>query len=85
MNGKVSPGYPEVFSTLNHLPDPIPNGDHYEEFESIYGSQTDENFWPSLVETKRKPWHAFFANSTVCKENWSGSTMRRVWEMEDVL
>lgn len=44
----------EVFSTLNHLPDPIPNGDHYEEFESIYGSQTDEKFRPSLIEAKEK-------------------------------
>lgn len=38
----------DVFSTIHHLPDPIPNGDKYKDFEEVYGTQTSENHRPSL-------------------------------------
>ena len=33
---------PEHFQTLNHLPDPVPRGDHFEAFETLYGAETKE-------------------------------------------
>ena len=46
---------PNVFSTLNHLPDPEPseiNEGHYKTFDEIYGTKT-EKFLSSNIITKR--------------------------------
>ena len=40
----------EIFSTLHHLPDPVPNGDHYQPFADVYGTKTTEKDLPSLKE-----------------------------------
>lgn len=46
----------EVFETLHHLPDPVPDvsGEHYQEFETLYGTCTTEKYCPSLVEKSKK-------------------------------
>ena len=44
----------DVFSMLSHLPDPVPNGDHYKSFADIYGSMTSECHLPSLHEKEAK-------------------------------
>ena len=44
----------DVFSTLSHLPDPIPNGEHYKDFDSVYGTTTTEENLPSLSEKSKK-------------------------------
>ena len=30
----------DVFQSLHHLPDPVPNADHYKEFSVLYGTET---------------------------------------------
>lgn len=47
----------EVFSTLHHLPDPVPDitGEHYRNFEDLYGTPTSEMYRPSMTEGGRKP------------------------------
>ena len=41
----------EVFINLHHLPDPIPDGDHYKDFDQLYGKgETTEEHRPSLKE-----------------------------------
>ena len=42
------------FDELAHLPDPIPNGEHYKAFESIYGTETSEKHRPSLTFNVKK-------------------------------
>ena len=42
------------FETLEHLPDLIPNGEHYEPFENVYGNETSEKHRPSLNEKIKK-------------------------------
>ena len=44
----------EQFDSLHHLPDPVPDGDHYKKFENLYGSTTTEQHRPSLQECKGK-------------------------------
>ena len=44
----------ENFETLEHLPNPIPNGEHYEPFENVYGNETSEKHRPSLNEKIKK-------------------------------
>jgi hypothetical protein len=41
---------PETFFKLHNLPDPIPiiNQEHYKQFEDVYGTETTEDFRPSL-------------------------------------
>ena len=41
---------PDVFAKLSHLPDPIPDGDHYKKFDDVYGTLTSEVHMPSLKE-----------------------------------
>ena len=41
---------PDVFEKLSHLPDPIPEGDHYKKFDDVYGTPTTEMYMPSLKE-----------------------------------
>ena len=41
-------------SELHFLPDPTPKGEKYEDFETLYGSQTNESFCPSLAEAEQK-------------------------------
>ena len=43
-----------IFSTLYHLPDPIPNGELYKPFMDVYGSETSEKHLPSLKEKEGK-------------------------------
>ena len=47
---------PELFLNLYHLPDPIPVGDHYKDFDSMYGKEveTSEDHCPSKVEAVAK-------------------------------
>lgn len=47
----------DVFTTLHHLPDPVPDstGEHYKDFADIYGSDTNEKHRPSLADSSRKP------------------------------
>lgn len=47
---------PEVFSSLHHLPDPVPDstGEHYKSFEDLYGTSTTEKFLPSLLKGIKK-------------------------------
>jgi hypothetical protein len=33
---------PELFNEVHHLPDPMPNGDHYHPFSAVYGTDTSE-------------------------------------------
>ena len=47
---------PDVFSTLHHLPDPIPvktNEGHYQTFDELYGTKTSEKYLPSKNSSKR--------------------------------
>ena len=46
----------EVFSTLHHLSDPVPDitGEHYRNFEGLYGTPTSEKYRPSMTEGGRK-------------------------------
>ena len=46
----------EVFETLHHIPDPIPDvtGEHYQKFETLYWTCTTEKYCPSLVEKNKK-------------------------------
>ena len=46
----------EVFKTVYHLPDPVPDvtGEHYLEFEALYGTCTTEKYCPSLTEKSKK-------------------------------
>ena len=41
---------PDVFSKLHHLPNPIPDGEHYKKFSDVYGTSTTEVHMPSLKE-----------------------------------
>ena len=43
-----APRLPEdVFQSLHHVPDPVPNGDHYKDFAALYGTETSEQHKPS--------------------------------------
>ena len=61
---------PELFSGPYFLPGPTPKGEKYEDFESLYGSQTNEPYCPSLAEAEHKchgmpfPPSAQYAKST---------------------
>lgn len=45
----------DVFDSLHHLPDPMPDGDLYREFEHLYGKcDTTEQHRPSLKEAEKK-------------------------------
>ena len=54
---------PEHFQTLNHLPDPVPRGDHYEAFETLYGTETKEIYRPSFNPQKVKGHNVPFSPS----------------------
>ena len=36
------------------MPDPIPNGEHYKDFDTIYGTETTEEHLPSINEKTKK-------------------------------
>ena len=58
---------PDVFASLHHhLPDPIPNGEHYAPFEQVYGQTTTEEHMPSLKE--KVSWHGFFTIWSNCEK-----------------
>ena len=44
----------KLFSSLNHLPDPMPNGDHYQLFSGVYGSKPSEAHQSTLREKEGK-------------------------------
>jgi hypothetical protein len=63
-----------VYDSIYHLPDPIPrtDGDHYKDFDDLYGKEeTTEKHRPSLKESRKKitgiPIHFY---STVCQKCW---------------
>ena len=37
-----------VFRQIHHLPDPMPRGEHYDDFDSVYGTETTEAHRPPL-------------------------------------
>ncbi len=42
------PRLPEdVFQSLHHIPDPVPKGEHYQDFSAAYGTETSEQHKPS--------------------------------------
>lgn len=44
---------PEIFKELKELPDPIPGPDnHYKPFSEVYGTNTTEEYCPSLQNRK---------------------------------
>lgn len=44
-----------IFDSLHHLPDPVPDSDHYKDFEHVYGKgETTEEHRPSLKEAEKK-------------------------------
>lgn len=43
-----------IFCDIHHLPDPIPEDDKYKDFEEVYGSQTSEEYRPSLLTPGEK-------------------------------
>ena len=67
----------EVFSTLHHLPDPVPDitGEHYRNFEDLYGTPTLEEYRPSMTEGGRKPHGLPFQPNTQYARN-VGMTMQ---------
>ncbi len=45
----------EVFDTIHHLPDPVPNGEHFKPFEELYGKvETTDVYRQSLKENEAK-------------------------------
>ena len=44
----------EIFSSLHHLPDPVPNDEHYKSFAEVHRTQTTEKDLPSLKEKESK-------------------------------
>ncbi len=55
----------DVFKSLHHLPDPQPRGsDHYDDFESLYGTETSEVYRPSLQSKRIKGHDVPFSPST---------------------
>ena len=60
----------EVFKELHHLPDPVPCGDHFKEFESVYGTETSEEHRPSLKNTTKIKGHGMpFSPTTQTAKN----------------
>ncbi len=42
------PRLPEdVFQSLHHIPDPVPKGEHYQDFSTAYGTEKSEQHKPS--------------------------------------
>ena len=48
------PRLPHLFQDLHHLRDPVPMGEHIKSFDDLYGTETTEEYWPSLKEAKVK-------------------------------
>ena len=44
----------KTFSTLDHLPDPVPQGERYLDFEALFGTDTSEKFRQSLTQSEQK-------------------------------
>ena len=42
------------FDKVHHIPDPIPDGEHYKPFSELYGTETTERYRPSLT-TRANP------------------------------
>lgn len=59
----------EIFKGLHHLPDPVPRGDHYDDFDSLYGIETTEKHRPSLHTKKMKGHGMPFSPSTQTARN----------------
>ena len=61
----------DIFDTLHHLPDPVPDstGEHYKDFDDIYGSDTSEKHCPSLADSSRKPHGIPFQRSAQYAKN----------------
>ena len=60
----------DVFKSLHHLPDLQPRGsDHYNDFESLYGTDTSEVHRPSLQSKRIKGHDVPFSPSTQHAKN----------------
>ena len=55
---------PSLFSNLHHLPDPVPNGEHYKSFDDLFGTSTTEQYRPSMKEVENKHHGMPFSPST---------------------
>ena len=59
----------EIFTNIHHLPDPVPFGEKYQEFETVYGTHTTENHRPSLTTPGPKHHGMPFSPSAQCTKN----------------
>lgn len=41
---------PDVFQSLHQIPDPVPQGDRYQDFATLYGTNTSKQHRPSLTK-----------------------------------
>ena len=66
-----APRLPEdVFQSLHHIPDPVPNGDHYKDFAALYGTETSEQHKPSSKDNSGTKSHGMpFAPSAQYAKN----------------
>ena len=44
----------DVVHSLHHIPDPVPLGEHYRNFTDLYGTDTTEQYRPSLTKNSTK-------------------------------
>ena len=51
---------PDIYCNIHHLPDPIPDGDKYKDFEAVYESQTSEKHRLCLSSPGAKPMECCF-------------------------
>lgn len=81
MQYAVSPRLPvEQFKKLHHLPDPVPGGEHYDDFESLYGTETIEDHRPLLKAAPKVKCHGMpFNPSTQRAKN--ANLVPSVWRM----
>lgn len=45
---------PDVFQSLHPIPDPVPQGDRYKDFTTLYGTETSEQHRPSITSSLAK-------------------------------
>lgn len=59
----------ETFAKIHHLPDPVPSGEKYKDFERVYGTHTTEVYRPSLSTLGAKHHGMPFAPSAQYAKN----------------
>ena len=58
------PRLPEdfFFQSLRHIPDPVPNGDHYRDFAALYRTETSEKHKPSSKDNSGTKSHGMLVS-----------------------